>query len=111
MASRDPDEVAFEAAVKRLIPGYLAKRAKDLADLRDACRRADLSVVKDIGHRLAGSGSSYGFVTLTVIGRALEAAAEASDLAAIAPLISEFTAALADASSAIPRPEDFPGAT
>ncbi|MNK38360.1 Hpt domain protein [compost metagenome] len=96
----DPDEAAFNAAVQRLIPGYLAKRANDLAALRDAYRQADLSAAKDIGHRLAGSGSSYGFETLTLIGRDLEGSAERGDHAAIARLITELDTALIDARNA-----------
>ena len=106
----DPDEAAFMAAVQRLIPGYLAKRANDLAALRNAYQLADLSSAKDIGHRLAGSGSSYGFETLTLIGRDLEDKAERGDLEAIARLITELESALNDARNARALPPDLPPA-
>lgn len=100
---RDPDEEAFEAAVRRLVPGYLSKREKDLVTLRHAYHEGALALVRDIGHRLAGSGSSYGFEGLTALGRALEEAAEQEDRAAIGPLIAALERELQEARRRAPQ--------
>ena len=84
----DPAEAAFDEVVRRLVPGYLLKRQRDLNTLRDAVQRGALAEIQDIGHRLAGSGSTYGFDSLSDLGRALETSAENEDDEAISRLIA-----------------------
>jgi DNA-binding response OmpR family regulator len=96
-AMRDPAEDAFDEAIRQLIPGYLAKRAQDLVLLRDALQRGAFDAIKDIGHRMAGSGTSYGFASLTEIGRGLETAAREGTSQEIARLLDELEAVLAAA--------------
>ena len=101
--ANDPDEAAFEEAARKHVPGYLRKRLQDLAALRAALAHGALADVKDIGHRLAGSGSSYGFDSLSQLGRALEASATDEDREAVSRLITALEAALADASRQVSR--------
>ncbi len=96
-AQRDPLDEAFEEAMKQLVPGYLKKRAQDLEILRNALRQEAFADIQDIGHRMAGSGASYGFASLTEIGRGLEAAARDGESPAIARLLDELEAVLAAA--------------
>jgi len=91
----DPAEDAFNEAVRKLIPTYLAKRAQDLATLRDALPKEAFEDIQDIGHRMAGSGASYGFAALTEIGRSLDQAARERNARAIAELLDELEAVLA----------------
>jgi HPt (histidine-containing phosphotransfer) domain-containing protein len=68
-----------------LVPGYLAKRRKDVQAYRDALERGDFDTVRMLGHKMKGTGAGYGFVLLTEIGGAIEQAAlrkDASDVAA-----------------------------
>ena len=90
----DALEEAFEDALKQLVPAYLAKRAHELAILRDALRRQDFAEMQTIGHRLTGSGASYGLASLSELGRALEAAAQQGNSRTLEALLLELADAI-----------------
>lgn len=94
----DPDEAAFQEVVRKLVPGFLRQRRQDLTALRTALQNEALADVREIGHRLAGTGSSYGFDALSQLGRDLEASAKSADREAVSRLIDALESALAEAS-------------
>lgn len=76
--------VEIDAGLRSLVPGFLDNRLKDLEQLRTLHGRGDWAAMARIGHRMKGSGTSYGFAMLTTLGEALEAHAGAADREALA---------------------------
>lgn len=70
---------ALDPEVADLVPEYLERRAADAAALRRAIDAGEFERVRTLGHRMKGSGSSYGLPEVTSLGRALEAAGRARD--------------------------------
>lgn len=66
----------LDKKLRKIIPGFLENRQKDLADLQNAKERKDFSKIELIGHQLMGSAGSYGFSTLSKLGKDLEVAAQ-----------------------------------
>ncbi|MEM6293564.1 MAG: response regulator [Myxococcota bacterium] len=76
--------LAFEPDVAALLPGYLAARAEDLALMWTMCEAKDADGLQHLGHRLKGSGGSFGLPKLTSIGAAIERNAFCGDFLACA---------------------------
>jgi hypothetical protein len=72
-----------------LIPRFLDNRRREISKLREDLRRSDFKSIYIIGHNLAGTGSGYGFVRLTEIGRIIESAAKAEDSRNIQTAVDE----------------------
>jgi HPt (histidine-containing phosphotransfer) domain-containing protein len=51
--------------------------------MRLALEQSDFAAIRDLGHKLSGTGAGYGFPRISEIGAALEAAARSSDTSAI----------------------------
>ncbi|MBI5240105.1 MAG: Flp pilus assembly complex ATPase component TadA [Elusimicrobia bacterium] len=83
-----------------LIPGLVAALRRDLASMKEALASRESSRLADFGHRLAGTGASYGFPELSRLGRALEAGAGGGDAAVLETLLRE----LSDCLDRIPAP-------
>ncbi len=69
--------------ILELIPTYLEGRREEVDILRDAAERKDFISVRDIGHKLRGSGGGFGFDRISEIGQDLEASAKAQDLPSV----------------------------
>lgn len=79
-----------DASLIELIPDYLARRRQDLAVLRAfLCGRAPVDRVATIGHKLRGTGLSYGFPEIGKLGAALEEAARTKQVHRIARMVEE----------------------
>ncbi len=81
-----PDRVIVELDedLSDLIPGFLTRKRADLITILDANARRDYAEISRIAHRIKGEGGSYGFQTMTEIGRSLERAAAMRDDGAVA---------------------------
>ena len=66
----------LDKKLRKIIPGFLKNRQKDLNDLQSASEKKDFSKIELIGHQLMGSAGSYGFSTLSRLGKDLEIAAQ-----------------------------------
>ena len=66
----------LDKKLRKIIPGFLENRQKDLEDLYCAKDKKDFSKIELIGHQLMGSAGSYGFSTLSKLGKDLEIAAK-----------------------------------
>jgi two-component system sensor histidine kinase/response regulator len=66
----------LEPEIRALVPQYLEGRIQDLLFLSAALSGGDYETIRDIGHKMKGSGSSYGFPELTAAGALLEASAK-----------------------------------
>jgi HPt (histidine-containing phosphotransfer) domain-containing protein len=73
-----------------LIPTFMTNRAKEVESLRGAVSSGDFEQLKQLGHRMKGVGRSYGFVTVSDIGKRIEDAAHKADYGAIAGAIGEY---------------------
>jgi HPt (histidine-containing phosphotransfer) domain-containing protein len=62
-----------------LAPDYLTHRRKEARALERSLRQGDFEELRRIAHAMRGSGGSYGFPVISVIGRMLEDAAERRD--------------------------------
>lgn len=84
--------VRIDPELWALIPGYLANRRLDLANLPGLIDRADWAALVLLGHGMKGSGGSYGFDAISGFGACIERAA----LAGQAAVLCEVAAALGD---------------
>jgi diguanylate cyclase (GGDEF)-like protein len=61
------------------IPRFLENRRTEIERLREAARADDLGAVRAVGHKLKGSGGTFGFDDLSVLGERLEKTSERAD--------------------------------
>lgn len=87
-------------AVRALLPDYLRRRAQDARDIADAVAAGRFETVAFIGHKMAGTGVSYGMPQLSEIGARLEVAGKKRDAAEIGALVERLQGLL-------PRGSDF----
>jgi len=73
--------VIVDRDLEPIIPRYFELQREGLDDLRLAVKIGDAETARLVGHRMKGSGTSYGFVHLTELGAAIEQAALDGDLA------------------------------
>jgi|GEM_PF-1898326 len=77
-------------AVERLIPAYLDERAADLEVLKAAVTELNFASVRQVAHRVAGTGTTFGFPELTQLGVRLHKAADQKDGKLLAQLVDAF---------------------
>jgi HPt (histidine-containing phosphotransfer) domain-containing protein len=75
-----------DEGLSELIPGFLTHKRADVVTIFDANTRRDYAEIGRIAHRIKGEGASYGFETMTEMGRSLEHAAAIRDDSAVATL-------------------------
>ncbi len=73
----------IEPKLRALIPGYIESRRRDLQTLRAALDAADYATIRDLGHKMNGTGGAYGLPRITEIGSLLEKAAREQNPEAI----------------------------
>ena len=61
------------------IPGFLEHRRTEIEQLRHAAHANDLGAVRAIGHKLKGSGGTFGFDDLSALGERLEQTSERAE--------------------------------
>jgi len=83
-----PDRVIVEVDqdLSDLIPGFLQHKRADVAAIFDAVARRDYAEIDGIAHRIKGEGGSYGFDSMTEMGRSLQQAAATRDDGAVTTL-------------------------
>ncbi len=67
--------VRADDRLRAVVPEYLTKRREDVGTMQAALDRADFHTIRELAHKISGTGGSYGFPRLTEIGTALESAA------------------------------------
>ena len=75
--------VSVESRIRALVPAYLDQRGQDLRTLRSALANSDFKTIRDLGHKMSGSGGGYGLPRISEIGAALESAAGLRDAPAV----------------------------
>ncbi|MEP6715642.1 MAG: Hpt domain-containing protein [Terriglobia bacterium] len=74
-------ELEVAEAIQELVPGYLANRDEDLAEMTTLLADGDFTRISVLAHNIKGTGGSYGFPEVTAIGAALESSAKQGDAA------------------------------
>ncbi len=74
--ARDRICVTPAKEVEQLAPWYLDRRRSDVTALAAALEASDYNKIRIVAHDMKGSGAGYGFVAITKIGAAMEAAAK-----------------------------------
>ena len=69
----------LEDEIAALIPDYLANRRADVRSLRIALAGEDYALIATLGHRMKGSGASFGLPRVSRIGQRLEEAGNYED--------------------------------
>lgn len=72
--------VLVDKDLESIIPRYFELQRRELDDLARAVAAGDTESARLIGHRMKGTGTSYGFPYLTELGAGIELAAVAEDL-------------------------------
>jgi hypothetical protein len=81
--------VRADARLRAVIPGYLENRRADVQAILKALALSDYEPIRELGHRMSGSGSGYGFARITEIGAALERAAKEQNSGEIRVRVTE----------------------
>jgi PAS domain S-box-containing protein len=90
----------IEPKLRGLIPGYIESRRRDLQTLRAALEASDYEIIRDLGHKMSGTGGAYGLPRITEIGLDLEKAAREHDPEGIRAQTDELARFLARAGGA-----------
>lgn len=72
-----------------IVESYLQHRNKELDSLLEALEQGAFDQIKHVAHDLVGTGGSFGFEDMTVIGRSLESAADNRQTDEIKSLVEE----------------------
>lgn len=76
-------QIHIPEGLEELVPAYLDSRKRELPLLTEYLAAEDFEHVRVLAHNLKGTGTSYGFDELTVLGTALEKSAKHGDSAAL----------------------------
>ena len=77
-----------------MIPKFLHNSRQNVILMLDALDRGELEIVGRLGHSMKGSGTSFGFPTITDIGAALEQSAGSADSVTSRRWVGELSAYL-----------------
>lgn len=77
----DTIPIAIDADLEPILPRYMELQQSELALMEQALADGDAETLRMLGHKLKGSGSSFGFDLLTDMGAAIEQAGMSGDLA------------------------------
>jgi PAS domain S-box-containing protein len=81
--------VEMPVGLEGIVPGYLAARRRELPEMMALLADSGFARLAFLGHDLKGTGSPYGFPTLTRIGAALEQSARQMDSGALSIQLTE----------------------
>ena len=97
MIRTDPTEgdgkivVRVESRLRKILPNFLANREEDLVSMADALQRGDYEAIRVFGHRMKGTGGSYGLDWISVTGKSLEDAAKQKNEVFAKALLDNFS--------------------
>ena len=77
------ERVLVEQGMEEVVPRYLNKRKSEIQLYRKALEEGNFEAIRNLGHKMKGTGTGYGFPVLTDLGDALESAAKRVDAAEI----------------------------
>lgn len=77
-----------------IIDGYINNLPPKLVQINELVKNSDFKSIIEFGHKLAGSGASYGFQILSVIGRSFEKFGEEENISEIESTRNHFAKAI-----------------
>jgi signal transduction histidine kinase/CheY-like chemotaxis protein len=86
--------VQVEEGMEDVVPGYLAKRRADVPVYAEALANDNFESIRQLAHRMRGTGSGYGFPVLTELGSTMEKAALVRDAGRIGESLNRLAAYL-----------------
>ena len=93
----------LDVAIRAILPKYLEIRRCEQVRLRSALKAGDTRALEEMGHRIKGTGSSYGLPAMTDLGRELQHAAGQGDLALCAEHVEAMDRLLDQVAAALDR--------
>ena len=93
--TQDAYKVTVAKDLEDLIPVFLKNRAKEVDALRVALAAADFEQLRQIGHRMKGVGTSYGFPQVSTFGKGVEDGARSGDRASLDACVKQYADFLA----------------
>jgi CheY-like chemotaxis protein/HPt (histidine-containing phosphotransfer) domain-containing protein len=81
--------VRVDARLRPVIPQYLENRRADVETIHIALDRSDFETIRELGHKMSGTGGGYGFPRITEIGQSIEQAAKNKNAGEIRALAGE----------------------
>jgi CheY-like chemotaxis protein len=81
--------VRADARLRALIPDYLDRRREDVRAMSAALDVPDLETIRELGHKMTGTGAGYGFPRISEIGAAIEADAKKNNAAGIRSRVAD----------------------
>lgn len=91
----EPITVTVAKDLEDLVPTFMKNRGKELDTLRAALAAGDFEQIRQLGHRMKGVGTSYGFEQVSVLGKQIEDGAKAADRAGLSARLVEYADYLA----------------
>jgi len=85
LQSAHPEPIVIEmpAGFDDIVPGYLASRRKEVAEMIELLAASDFERLSILGHNLKGTARGYGFPDLVRVGASLERSAGDMDRASL----------------------------
>lgn len=87
--------VTVQKDLEDLVPTFLSNRAKEAEALRAALDKSDMEKLRQLGHRMKGVGTSYGFEKVSELGKLIEDHAKTADKAALERCLVDYADYLA----------------
>lgn len=82
-------KVHVDPDLEPIMGRYLELRREEQLRLEQALAEGDGEMIRFLGHKMKGTGTSYGFVRLTELGAAIERVGREGDFPRAAGLIAE----------------------
>lgn len=82
--------VTVDKDLEDLIPVFIKNRQKEVESLRAALNAADFEQLRQLGHRMKGVGSSYGFKHVSAFGKQIEEGARSANRSSIEGCIADY---------------------
>lgn len=100
MAAKTPNEeddvvMLEDPDTAPLVPAFLENRRDDVRAMRSLLEQGAFSSIESIGHKMKGTGRSYGFESISRIGSDIEFASHQQDAATVDQLIDDLDRYLA----------------
>ena len=95
----------LDPAIREILPKYIEIRRREQQELYAALAAGDLEALASMGHRIKGTGASFGLPRMTDLGRELQVAAREGDLEACSGLLRAMDDLLDRAEKALSREE------
>ena len=68
--------VYVNAEIEDLVPIFLRNQLEDVESIVEACEQSDYEKIRVLAHNMKGTGSAYGFDSISEIGASLEKCAK-----------------------------------